>query len=188
MRGIALLFGALLLAGCPGEANMPPKDGGGDPSWMPLPDMGGWQLPDGPVPDGVFPATEAGLVDGAGGPDQALSTTVGGPCPCAAPLYCVGGSCRQQCTVQPCNGLGNCNVGEACVNTKVNIPVCVPAAAKGQPCNNSTPCAGGNLCLTTDPNSQNGKCFATCTSAGSNCAGGGTCYTITGSNCLFCYP
>jgi hypothetical protein len=42
------------------------------------------------------------------------------------------------------------------------------------------------LCLTTGTK-QVGKCYTTCTST-SSCAGGGTCLSIQGSACYFCYP
>jgi len=103
-------------------------------------------------------------------------------------LHCVQGKCRKQCTFQQCNGLGGCATSEACVKTdKAGIAVCVPAVAQGGTCTEDLVCAGGALCLTTDPKATSGKCLATCTSAGSTCSTGGTCYSMPGSTCFFCY-
>lgn len=183
-RGALLVSALLALGACPGEMDPPTRyDGGADGAWLPTWESGGW-----PIIDQGLPG-DAGPFDGEAGaasrPD--LSTTVGGSCPCAVPLYCVANACRRTCTLQSCNGLGGCGTGEACVRTQPGIPVCVPAAAKGQSCSAGAPCAGGHLCLTSRTSSASGTCYATCGTSAS-CATKSTCYALTGGSCRFCYP
>jgi hypothetical protein len=189
-RTTALIMLLPLLLGCPGEADLPTiRDSrGGELPWQPLPDFGspeggGWLPTDAGVqPDGQLPADGAGLTA-----DLQVSSQPGDPCPCVAPLHCVAGKCRKQCTFQQCNGPGGCGAAEACVMTSQNIAVCVPGGAQGQACDSAAPCAGGMLCLTTDPSATSGKCYPTCTSKGTACATGGTCSEIPNNPCMFCY-
>ena len=174
----SLLF-CLLALGCPGSASYP-RDGklaGGEPIYTPLPD--GVGKPDHAKAGDLKPRTEKG------GSDIILNTTVGGPCPCAAPLLCVLKACRQPCNQVICNGATNCGVDEACINTELNTPVCVPGVGTGQPCTTTAFCVAGSLCLATDPQSGAGKCYATCAGVGQPCAQG-TCSTIKNNPCFFC--
>lgn len=193
MKGnrLVLLLALPLIAACPGEANIPGGggDGGADLGFYPLPDFGayldgggGW-LPIEAGSEGGSGVADGGAVQ----PDLLLSSSPGDPCPCALPLHCVGGTCRKQCTQQACNGAGGCGATEACVMTNQSIPVCVPGQGLGKACDSSAFCAGGLLCLTTDLSATSGTCYATCSTKGSTCATGGTCYDISGSTCLFCY-
>ena len=186
----ALVLAVMWLAGCPGEANIPGQQDGGDLTWQPLPDFGfkqdggGWIPTDtGLPPDGPQQALDNGVVP----PDLKLSSNPGDPCPCAAPLHCVAGKCRKQCTYQQCNGLGGCASNEACLMTTPQIPVCMPGVGPGQACSAPSPCAGGLLCLTTDQTATTGTCYPTCTTKGAACPTGGTCYEIPQNPCLFCY-
>jgi hypothetical protein len=164
---------------------MPPVPGDGGaielPYYPPYPDLG------------VLPGSDLKLGDGnAGNPegsvaDLKVSTKVGDPCPCLAPLICAKGACRKKCTAQPCNGAGGCSATEACVKTQQNEAVCIPGVAKGGACDADNVCAASLLCL-ADPQSTKGKCYATCQAAGAACGSGGKCYKLQGSTCLFCYP
>jgi hypothetical protein len=188
-----LLVGLLLgvLAGCPGEYEGRPRFDtvSVSPDWGVIPDSGLWQLPDlaGSDADGTLPVDQGSPSDGAPKPDKPLTTTPGGPCPCASPLLCVAGYCRKTCTKLPCNAPGGCLANEACVSTQSNAAVCVPGVGKGKTCSADVPCVDGHLCLATAAGSVTGKCFETCTTAGQAC-GGGTCSTIQSSTCLYCYP
>lgn len=189
-----LLLGALGTTGCPGEYVGRPKFDSiaVSPDWGPVPDSGMWQLPDlsgGSDADGSPPPADHGpLKDAIPKPDKPLTTTPGGPCPCANPLLCVAGYCRKTCTKKPCNAPGGCLANEGCVSTLSGSAVCVPGVGKGKTCSSDVPCVDGHLCLATASSSATGKCFATCTTAGQTCSVGGTCSTIENSSCMFCYP
>jgi hypothetical protein len=110
----------------------------------------------------------------------------GDPCPCPDPLQCVRDKCRMPCVEQSCNGTGGCAAGEACVQTEIKIPVCMPGRDRGQTCDADNPCAGGLLCLGIGEVSS-GTCYSTCDTAGAGCATGGTCTGgIADSSCLYC--
>lgn len=170
-RALLVLL-SLALAGCPGSTRFPRKDRGQDGYW-PIPDIGKPGKKDG------------GAAHDSGRADAKLTTKVGGPCPCAAPLLCVLEACRNPCQKEACNGQSTCDPAEACINTEINTPVCVPGVATGQECTSKLFCQAGNLCLTTDPGGTKGKCYATCTTEGAACGGGGTCSQAP-QGCLAC--
>ncbi len=165
-------------ASCPGSANLPKRDGhAGDAFFNPLPDGKGWVNPD-----------SGQQAEGGGGADLKLTETVGGACPCKAPLLCVLSACRKPCNQVICNGKTDCDPGQACINTKINTPVCVPGVATGAQCSETAFCESGNLCLATAQGAKTGTCFATCAGDGATCAGG-TCSALgSGSTCFFCQP
>ncbi len=166
----------LLALGCPGSAKYPRSDG-----------KSVEQAVLAPLPDGTskLDRQAAELKAREQGSDAILTSTVGGPCPCAAPLLCVLKACRQPCNQVICNGATNCGASEACINTETNTPVCVPGAATGEACTATAFCAAANLCLTTDPQSSAGKCYATCAGVGQPCPKG-KCSAVPGNPCFFC--
>jgi hypothetical protein len=183
-RCSALLLLSLLLGACPGNANLH-NDRGRDGYIGPIPDWPKTKLDKGTTKkDGG--GTQVDQKTGTA--DLALTTTVGGPCPCKGPLLCVLDKCRQPCQQAICNAATNCDPDQACINTSQNIPVCVPAVGTGQACTAEIFCAMGNRCLTKVQGSAQGTCYAACTNEGSTC-NGGTCNAPDPNNkaCLYCY-
>ena len=162
-----ITVGSLLVAGCAGTLEVPPvaRD-----SAAPLLRADG----------GSTPASGADAGSAAPG-------TIGGACPCPASLTCHAGTCRQPCIPSgPCNRGGGCGATRACAALPSGAGICVPGAAEGESCG-STPCRAGLLCLGTTQGGASGRCFASCTSPGAPCTGGGTCYATADGTCSYCY-
>lgn len=117
------------------------------------------------------------------------SYTAAGPCPCKTGYECIVSTCRKKCTEQTCNGAGVCSVDESCIKQGTKkTPVCTVGAGKGMPCDTATPCKSGHLCLSTSTSGSTGKCYPTCSTAGTPCVTGGMCYNTPAGGCRYCYP
>ncbi len=131
-------------------------------------------------------STMAGDV-GSSGTDGTYSA--GGPCPCKAGQACIATTCRKKCIEKPCNAVNVCTADESCLKQGSNkTSVCMPGAARGMPCDTIMPCKGGLICLSTSTSGGIGRCYHTCTTAGTSCATGGKCYNTPAGTCRYCYP
>lgn len=189
----------LVCSGCPGELppgliNTPKPDGGYVP-----PDYGSWPTPDQTlwVPNDVGaadqgapkPDTQAPKPDSkAPTPDKGTPppTGVGGPCPCAAGLYCIGGKCRATCPV-PQDGClvdTTCPAQQGCVKTNTaGIWVCMPATTPGGACGPNVFCPTRHVCGSV--NNGASICLPICPTANQGCGtNGGTC--LPAGPCNFC--
>jgi len=164
LGGLTIILSLSLLASCTGETVQRGEDGGpGDQSTSRF-DGKNITISDGSTT----------LADG--------SSVVGSPCPCLSPLLCVRQACRKPCTQSICNGLTDCEPGQACVNTQKNIPVCVPAQGAGESCSASDVCSSGLLCLNVN-NAM--TCHQTCAGESDTCASG-QCQSIPQTSCFAC--
>ncbi len=133
--------------------------------------------PDTMKPDTMKPDTMKPDTDPA--PPQA-----GGPCPCAAGLYCISNVCRATCPIpnDPCKVATTCPAQHACVQTnKAGIWVCVPSTTPGSPCSASVFCPTNYVCASV--NYAANVCLPTCPNG--TCGGGGQCL-VAKTGCQFC--
>lgn len=144
-------------------------------------------LDTGPSPDGSKADTKPAVDLSPAKPDKG-NGTVGGKCPCAAPLLCVDNKyCRAQCKAPTggCKAVSNCPTDHACIDTDVkNVYVCLPGVAAGKSCSQYVPCYNKHICAAI--NYKPSICVPVCSSAGGKCgkSSKGTC--LKSGTCLFC--